>query len=136
MNFAHIEKQVALLSNQAPFLFKITSAGEHQSALEMMEHLIEDYDKNEMLIDMLCHTIEDYESLIYAQYNQKLAEMDTGIAVFATLMDQHKLNTSDFKNEIGDKSRVAMILNGEEPLNLGHIRKLAARFDVPARWFI
>lgn len=37
-------------------------------------------------------------------------------------MDQHKLNTTDFQNEIGGKSMVSMILNSKRNLSLEQIK--------------
>ena len=103
-----------------------------------MEQLIEDYDKHEPLINLLCISIEKYENTAdqFQKFNQRLSEMDSGVSALATLMDQHDLNTTDFNDEIGGKSLVSMILNEKRPLNLGHIRKLANRFNVPAQIFI
>lgn len=47
--------------------------------------------------------------------------MDSGVAVLRTLMQQYGLKTSDFKNEIGGKSMVSMVLNGSRTLSRPHI---------------
>ena len=87
---------------------------------------------------LLCISIEKYEKSAdeFQAFNQSLSEMDSGVSALATLMDQHGLNTTDFSNEIGGKSLVSMILNQKRRLNLGHIRKLADRFNVPPQIFI
>lgn len=51
-------------------------------------------------------------------------------------MDQHKLNTTDFKNEIGGKSMVSMILNKKRKLSLQHIKALSNRFGISPLLFI
>ena len=38
-------------------------------------------------------------------------------------MDQYQLNTTDFKEELGSRSYVSRILNGERNLTLEHIKK-------------
>ena len=51
-------------------------------------------------------------------------------------MDQHKLNTTDFQNEIGGNSMVSMILNSKRNLSLEHIKALSNRFGVSPQLFI
>ncbi|EHF5014944.1 helix-turn-helix domain-containing protein, partial [Enterobacter hormaechei] len=46
------------------------------------------------------------------------------------------LTISDFKDEIGSKSMVSRVLNGQRQLTLNHIKKLAARFGVSPALFI
>lgn len=62
--------------------------------------------------------------------------MDSGVAILRTLMEQYQLKTGDFKNEIGGKSMVFMILNGSRALSRHHIQALSARFHIsPAMFF-
>lgn len=44
------------------------------------------------------------------QYHEVL---DLGVAMLRVIIDQHQLTQSDFKNEIGEKSLVSLILKGE-----------------------
>ena len=90
------------------------------------------------LIDMLCVSIEKYEDTAeeFKGFNDRLKQLNSGVAALSVLMDQHKLNTTDFENEIGKKSLVSLILNEKRPLNLNHIRKLSERFNVPPQTFI
>ena len=138
MNLQRIERGLSSIAAEASFILNIDNKTEHEQALALMEQLIEDYDKHEPLIDLFCISIEKYESTAdeFKVFNQSISEMDSGLSVLAVLMDQHDLNTTDFENEIGGKSLVSMILNKKRPLNLGHIRKLAARFNVPPQFFI
>jgi HTH-type transcriptional regulator / antitoxin HigA len=138
MNLQRIEQGLNHIASEASFILHINNKLEHEQALTLMEQLIEDYDKHEPLIDLLCISIEKYENTAdeFQEFNQRLSEMDSGVSALVTLMDQHGLNTTDFSNEIGGKSLVSMILNQKRPLNLGHIRKLADRFNVPAQIFI
>jgi len=56
--------------------------------------------------------------------------------VLRVLMDQHNLTISEFKNEIGSKSLVSMILNGKRNLTKEHICKLSQRFNLnPSLFF-
>jgi len=45
-------------------------------------------------------------------------------------MEQHNLTVSGFKDEIGSKSLVSMILNGKINLTKEHIAKLSRRFSL------
>lgn len=133
-----IEQGLSHIAAEASFIFKIKDEAEHAEALALMELLIEDYDQHEPLIDMLSISIEKYENtaIEFAEFNEQLSQLNSGVAVLAVLMDQHKLNTTDFENEIGKKSLVSLILNEKRSLNLNHIRKLSERFNVPPQIFI
>lgn len=52
------------------------------------------------------------------------------------IMDQHGLNQSSFKDEIGARSLVSMILKGKRKLTLEHMKSLAKRFRLPVSSFI
>jgi len=138
MNLQRIEQGLNNIASEASFILHINNTLEHEQALTLMEQLIEEYNKYEPLIDFLCISIEKYENTAdeFQEFNQRLSEMDSGVSALAILMDQYGLNTTDFSNEIGGKSLVSMILNQKRPLNLGHIRKLANRFNVPIQIFI
>ena len=138
MNIAKIKEQAHSLFTSASFILHISNEAEYEEALELMDELIEDYDEQKPLIEMLSSTIERWEneSEEFAEFNQRLSELDSGISVLRLLMSQHKLNTSDFKEEIGGKSMVSMILNGKRNLTLDHIKALSRRFDVEPQLFI
>jgi len=138
MNLQRIEEGLSHIAAEASFILRINNEDEHAQALELMEQLIEDYDLHEPLIDMLCISIEKYEDTAeeFKGFNDRLKQLNSGVAALSVLMDQHKLNTTDFENEIGKKSLVSLILNEKRPLNLNHIRKLSERFNVPPQTFI
>ncbi len=138
MNLQRIEQGLSHITAEASFILKIKNEFEHTQALELMEQLIEDYEQHEPLIDILCLSIEKYEDTAeeFKGFNDKLKQLNSGVAALSVLMDQHKLNTTDFENEIGKKSLVSLILNEKRPLNLNHIRKLSERFNVPPQTFI
>jgi HTH-type transcriptional regulator/antitoxin HigA len=51
-------------------------------------------------------------------------------------MEQHNLTVSGFKDVIGSKPLVSMILNGKRNLTKEHITKLSQRFSLnPAVFF-
>jgi HTH-type transcriptional regulator/antitoxin HigA len=138
MNLQRIEQGLSSIVAEASFILRIDNKTEHEKALDLMEQLIEDYEKHEPLIDLLCISIEKYENNAdeFLTFNQRLSETNSGISALAVLMEQHNLNTTDFENEIGGKSLVSMILNEKRSLNLRHIRKLAERFHVSPQLFI
>ncbi|MCZ4337887.1 helix-turn-helix domain-containing protein [Shewanella colwelliana] len=103
-----------------------------------MEVLIEDYDTHQLVIDLMFPVIERYEEEAkqFSEFNQAIDQLEPGIAMLRVIIDQHQLTLSDFKEEIGAKSTVSMILNGKRALTLNHIKALSARFGVPASLFI
>lgn len=120
-----------------PLLGGSASREDYDDAIKLVEYLIE-HDPDNPLINMLTIQIDAYESTAseFAEFNERLAETQGGIAVLKTLMDQHNLNQTDFENEIGQRSLVSRILKGERSLTLDAMRKLAARFDVPVSVFV
>jgi HTH-type transcriptional regulator/antitoxin HigA len=138
MNFQAVKIQASNLFEQAGFIAHITNQTDYDAALALMDELIEDYDQQRSLIGVLSVSIERWENQAeeFKAFDAAVEAMDSGVAMLSVLMDQHGLNTTDFKDEIGGKSMVSMILNGTRQLNLGHIRKLSERFGVPAQLFI
>ena len=60
----------------------------------------------------------------------------SGIEVLKFLMTQNVLKQKDLVGIVGSKSTVSEILNGKRPLNLHHIKSLAAKFNVRPATFI
>ncbi|MFE4129005.1 type II toxin-antitoxin system HigA family antitoxin [Kosakonia sp. YIM B13605] len=120
-----------------PLLGEHPTEKDYQDALELVEQLLMD-NPDSPLVDIVCAKISAYENNqpeIIA-LREEMAAMPTGLAVLRTLMDQHQLTTSDFQEEIGSKSMVSRVLNGERQLNLNHIKKLAKRFGISPLMFI
>ena len=59
-----------------------------------------------------------------------------GRDLLAYLMESNHLKQTDLADEIGSQSVVSDILSGKRSLNLNHIKKLAARFNVSPALFI
>lgn len=72
----------------------------------------------------------------FAEYNARIASIPSGVALLRALMDLYQLTQSDFENEIGKKSLVSRILNGQRTLTLDHMRALAKRFGLPVSAFV
>jgi len=138
MNVARLKEQAKSLFSSAGFLTHIHDEEDYESALALMDELIEDYDEQKPLIELLSLTIERWEneSEEFSEFNANIESLDSGVSVLRVLMDQNKLNTTDFKNEIGGKSMVSMILNKKRNLSLEHIKALSNRFGVPPQLFI
>ncbi|EJV1664992.1 TPA: helix-turn-helix domain-containing protein [Proteus mirabilis] len=125
------------LINLVPLLGDSHSRTDYEQAVQLVEHLVEN-DPDNPLIDMICAKIDAYEKTApeFAEFNERLANSDSGVAALRTLMDQYHLNTTDFQEELGSRSYVSRILKGERGLTLEHIKKLSARFNIPATIFI
>lgn len=138
MNVAMLKEQAKTLFSSASFITHICNEQDYESALELMDELIEDYDEQKPLIEILSLSIEKWEeeSAEFSEFNAQIESLDCGLSVLRVLMDQHKLNTTDFKNEIGGKSMVSMILNKKRKLSLEHIKALANRFSISPHLFI
>ncbi|AYH04316.1 helix-turn-helix domain-containing protein [Pectobacterium parmentieri] len=80
---------------------------------------------------------KDYEDAPeFVAFNERIKALPAGIALLRILMDQHGLTQSDFEAEIGKKSLVSRILNGERTLTVDHMSALAKRFDIPVSAFV
>jgi hypothetical protein len=60
MNLERIKAGISHIASEASFIFGINNKSKHAQALKLMEHLIEDYNQNEVLIEMLSGSIEKY----------------------------------------------------------------------------
>jgi len=127
----------ATLINAVPLLGGSHSREDYEQALEMVERLIDTDDENP-LIDLLAKKIADYENSApeFEAFNTRIAALPQELAMLRVLMDQYGLNQSSFKEEIGARSLVSMILKGERKLTLEHMKALSKRFGLPISAFI
>ncbi|AGN86689.1 helix-turn-helix domain-containing protein [Enterobacter sp. R4-368] len=125
------------LVKQVPFLGNNPGKEEYEQALEMVERLLM-HAPDSSLAALLTAKIEHYENNDpeLAAFNARIAALPRGVAALRVLMDQHGLNQSSFRDEIGQRSLVSRILNGERNLTVDHIRALAKRFNVSTDVFI
>ena len=132
MSFANIKAKATDLFAEAGFVGRIESQEDYENALELMDELIEEYDKYVPLIEILSASIERWEdeSDEFSSFNERVAKLDDGVAVLRTLIDQYQLKADDLKEEIGGKSLVSMILNGTRQLTRDHIQALSQRFHI------
>ncbi|MDC0067642.1 transcriptional regulator [Gammaproteobacteria bacterium] len=137
MKFSAVKKKARSLFKEASYLQQIKTMGEYEQALALMDELVEDYDNQKPLIELLASSIERWENSAteFKQFNLRLASLDGGVATLKVLMDQYELGLADLP-EIGGKSLVCRVLNGERSLTKNHIAALSKRFSVsPALFF-
>ncbi|EMT0827749.1 helix-turn-helix domain-containing protein [Salmonella enterica] len=110
---------------------------DYEEALELVEHLLME-NPGSPLLDIVCNRIRTYEDgqPEIVALREEMNAIPAGLAILRTLMDQYKLTTSDFQNEIGSKSMVSRVLNGKRNLSVDHIKKLSARFGISPASFI
>ena len=115
----------------------ISNEADYAQALALMDELIEDYDNQKPLIDMLAASIARWEDKApgFKSFNDRIEKLDSGVATLKVIMEQHQLGVADLP-EIGSKSLVSRILNGERRLTRNHIEALSKRFNInPALFF-
>ena len=132
MRFSNLKQKAVDFFSEAGFVGRIHNETEYGQALELMDELIEDYDKYLPLIEVLSASIEKWEdeSDQFSGFNERIEALDDGVAILRTLMDQYQLKADDLKNELGSKSLVSMILNGSRKLTRDHIQSLSRRFKI------
>ncbi|MDF7662272.1 helix-turn-helix domain-containing protein [Erwiniaceae bacterium L1_54_6] len=124
------------LIKAVPLFGGSTSQADYKQALELVEYLIE-YQPQSPLIDLLADKVKKYEDNApeFAEFNARIASLSSGVALLRILMDQHGLNQSSFHEEIGQRSYVSRILNGDRKLTDKHKAALARRFNLPFEAF-
>ena len=130
-------------ASEASNILHIKTEHDYQEALKVVEHLFLEAkdtadDPLNDLIDIISRAIEEYElkQENIAKFEKEANNVTQEISVLKVLMDQHNLTLADFKNEIGSKSLVSMILNGKRNLTKEHIAKISKRFNLnPALFF-
>lgn len=132
MDFSTVKVKAMDFFSEARFVSHIETESDYEKALELMDELIGDYDLYLPLIEVLSGSIEKWENdaEYFAEFNTRIEELDDGVAVLRTLMDQYHLKADDLREEIGSKSLVSMILNGSRNLTRDHIQALSDRFKV------
>lgn len=130
-------KATQTLVAEIPLLGDNPTEADHRDALELVAELLMS-DPTNPLVDLLCIRIRAYEDNQPAlrALREEIEAIPAGIAVLRTLMDQYNLTLSDFADEIGSKSMVSRVLNGQRKLTLEHAKKLAARFGISPALFI
>lgn len=136
MRIADILEAGEKLTTVAPFLAGIQGEEQYAEALMLVDHLLLN-DPDNPLLDLVCARITAWENSApeFAEFNDMLASMPAGVSVIRVLMDQQGLTLSDLP-EIGSKSMVSRVLNGQRKLTLEHAKKLSVRFGISPALFI
>ncbi|EAV0145364.1 helix-turn-helix domain-containing protein [Salmonella enterica] len=137
MIFSEAIKAANNLASIVPLLGGSTSREDYEEAVRLAESLLEN-EPDSPLVDMLTARIDAYEDNApeFEEFNVRIAAGSNSISLLRVLTQQHGLSQSDFENEIGKKSLVSRILNGDRNLTLDHMRALAARFQIPVSMFV
>lgn len=137
MNNELIKEHASALFSSAGFIAHIVTDADYQSALELMDDLIEDYELHRSLIVVLSESIERWEDTAdeFTQFNATVDGYDEGLSTLRAIMDQHQLKAVDLKEVIGGPSLVSMILNGSRKLTTGHIQALSTKFNLTPNLF-
>jgi HTH-type transcriptional regulator/antitoxin HigA len=129
-------------ASEASNILHIKTDQDYSEAIEIIDYLfdkVEDSEEDPLndLIDLISRAIEKYELIQenIIDFHKKSSCVNQEISVLRVLMTQHNLNLSDFKNEIGSKSLVSMILNGKRNLTKEHIAKLSRKFNIDPSLF-
>ncbi|MCW7547844.1 transcriptional regulator [Photorhabdus sp. APURE] len=138
INFAVVQERARALFSEIPWLTYIDTSEQYKEALDLIDELFKDYDNNKGLIEILATAIKRYEDTApeFAEFNQAIENIPTGIATLRVLMDQYGFTPADLKNEIGEASLVSQILSGTKSLTVTHIKALSKRFKVSSAVFI
>ena len=137
MGSTAIKKKASALFSEASFISQIRNKRDYERAMTLMDELIEDYDNQKALIDVLSVSIARWENTSpeFNAFNDRIKNLDNGIATLKVIMEQHHLGVADLP-EIGSKSLVSRILRGDRRLTRNHIEALSQRFGInPALFF-
>ena len=128
--------------DQASQFIDIKSKEDYERSLDLVEHLMttsEDTAENPILhlINLIAASIERYENSFeeVVEFERAADALDPAISTLRVIMNQNNLAYADLKDEIGSKSLVSQIMNGNRSLTKDHIRKLSDRFHVSPELF-
>ena len=132
----YLEKTIQYWKHISPIIHDPQNDNEYEKLASMLDQLLDIVGDNEShelmgLVDVISHMIAMYDE----NHDEQL-QKGSGIDALKFLMEQHGLEQSDLKNEIGSQGVVSEILNGKRQLNISHIKKLAKRFHVTPATFI
>ncbi|KTC66245.1 Antitoxin HigA (plasmid) [Legionella adelaidensis] len=132
----YLEETIQHWKHISPIIHDPQNDDEYEKLASMLDQLLDVVGDNEShdlmgLVDVISHMITMYDE----NHDEQL-QKGSGIDALKFLMEQHGLDQSDLKDEIGSQGVVSEILNGKRQLNLSHIKKLAKRFHVTPATFI
>ena len=129
---AQIPDYAAVLAKYPPRVIRTEAENEHFTAiLEELDARSDELSPSENdLADLLTLLIEDFESKHYELPKASPVE------VLRFMMEQHGLKQRDLVDVFGTASTVSEVLSGKRELSKEHIRRLSARFSVPAEMLL
>jgi HTH-type transcriptional regulator/antitoxin HigA len=132
----YLEETIQHWKHISPVIHDPQNDDEYEKLASMLDQLLDIVGDNESheligLVDVISHMITQYDE----NHDEQL-QKGSSIDALKFLMEQHGLDQSDLKNEIGSQGVVSEILNGKRQLNISHIKKLAERFHVAPATFI
>lgn len=132
----YLEDTIRHWKHISPIIHEPQTNDEYEQLASMLDRILDIVGNDEThelmgLVDVISHMISMYDDA-----HEEQSSEGSGIDALKFLMEQHGLDQSDLKNEIGSQGVVSEILNGKRQLNLTHIKKLAKRFHVTPATFI
>jgi HTH-type transcriptional regulator/antitoxin HigA len=108
-------------------LIVVENDKDHAEAMALLHRLMASDDpRDRTRLAAQARLIEDYERARWPRAAPTLPDL------LAYLMDQHGLSRADLMPLFGTASRVSEVLNGKRGLSLAMVRRLSARFHIPA----
>ena len=118
-------------------LQKLTSKSLHESALKIMEKLIDYTNSSAKKDEGITAYIQTLSSLIEEYERERFQSVDVpGSEMLEYLMDLRNLKQTDLSKELGGQSVVISILAVKLELNIKQIRALARKLKVSPSVFI
>jgi len=110
----------------------IKTEQDYKKALETIELLLNAPDDTEEAdeLEILSILVDDYETKHHP------IDPPDPIEALKCIMEQKHLTRKDLEKSIGDRGKVAQILNGKRKLSLRMIRNLHKNFNIPANILI
>lgn len=132
----YLEETIQHWKHISPIIHDPQNDDEYEKLASMLDQLLDIVGDNEShelmgLVDVISHMISMYD-----ENHEEPLQKGSSIDALKFLMEQHGVDQSDLKNEIGSQGVVSEILNGKRQLNISHIKKLAERFHVTPATFI
>lgn len=132
----YLEETIQHWKHISPIIHDPQNDDEYEKLASMLDQLLDIVGGNEShelmgLVDVISYMITQYD-----ENHEEPLQKGSSIDALKFLMEQHGVDQSDLKNEIGSQGVVSEILNGKRQLNISHIKKLAERFHVTPATFI
>jgi HTH-type transcriptional regulator/antitoxin HigA len=133
-NSTIIEKVVEVWPTISPIFLLPHTEDEYNRSVHLLNELIDEVGNDET--HPIAAIMETLGALIYAYDSIHLPEMKSNpIDTIKYLIEEHGLKYDDLQ-DLGSVELVSKILDGQEELNLNHIKALSKRFNVSPMVFI